>query len=203
MRHPVICRWTWRLALAAVVVACPLAAFSQAAPPSKGISLEEYVAALDQLIERYSVDQPDSECCTQHPEDVPPEWVVDAGGNQFRVSTSFLGGYGARPHSPYTVAPSGDDEEVEKLSSREKILLQLHALREGAASFKDLQTSKSELLNAKARSSAQQILARGEFRKVRAPGAQEDWADRIRDWINRQLANLLGHAPDTRFASKA
>ncbi|MFL6299627.1 MAG: DUF4129 domain-containing protein [Terriglobales bacterium] len=202
MGHHVICRWTGALALAAVVVAGSLAAFPQTPAPGNGISLDEYVTTLDQLIERYSVDQPDSVCCTEHPEDVPPVWVVNAAGNQFRVSTDFLGRYGAKPRDVYTVTPD-DDQKVEKTSARKRILTQLHALRDGAASFRDLQTSQAELLNAKARSSAQQILARGEFRKVRTPGSQEDWADRIRDWIERQLAKLLGHAPDTKFASKA
>jgi len=196
-------RFIFAILLACLAFACSVAAQSvPAVAAQQRLTLEQYLSALDGLIADYEVVQPDEACCSQRPPDVAREWTVNAGGNEFHVGTEFLDPPPPKPKNALT-SPNPLDEKTEPTSSRrELILTRLRALRDAASSFQNAQTQDSELLKSKAQVGARQILARGEFRKVRSPGAQDSLRDRLNAWFERLMRRLFSHAPNANFTSK-
>jgi hypothetical protein len=116
------------------------------------------------------------------PSDVPDEWIVTENGTEYHVPTIFLA------------------RDLTKPDQADGVLERLQLLRASA-----IEAASEEDTARNARSTADRILARREFRRVRIPGAEESLRDRFNAWLKRVLIKFFGkafeHVDDLRVLS--
>lgn len=162
---------------------------------SRTVSVEEYRALLDRMIAYYGGLDEDG-CCVRPPE-VADQIVVKDGDQTFRLSTSFL------PVPYYEYASESAEERAKNRresgkKNRGTVLETLKALRAASVST----ASASAALVTGTQDKAREVLSRGEFRRVRAPGLRETWSDRILRWIGDFIRKLGEKTPDMHVVSR-
>ena len=155
--------------IAALLVLLSLSAPAQKAEVTFGtahLTSEQYLGDLDHF-QKY-VESLD----TAHPAEspyIPDEWIIDAQGREYHVSTNFL-------------------RNLKERDDREEALAQIKALKEGVTGALQPAGKKS------ARNTADTILKRREFRGVRTPGKKESWIDRATQWLIHAIEKFFGKA---------
>jgi hypothetical protein len=181
------------------------------APPipvhEQRISFEELRVQLDRLHAQYEAGKDNEHCCDARPADVPDVWVVTINGRDYRLSMDF---FLLQPYESLDDA-DGDVEAARDEAGKKKdhaaaaerhrlyVLARLEALKN---SLDSLASGPQSSKVAQANDKAKEILARGEFRRVRVPGIRESWTDKILSFLQDLLSRIFRNAPNVRVVSR-
>lgn len=163
-----------------LLVLLPWEVAAQQQPEAAPVSTEEYLRQLEswsayfRAVERGETPAP--------PADPPTEWIVRSDAGEFRADARFirdaLGGTGEV--TVWSDAAKGDRAKAAGIAAG-----WLEQMRDAARAHQ--QAAAPDL-----RDKARAVLARGEFRRVRAPGLKESLWDKVNAALYRLLQKIFG-----------
>jgi hypothetical protein len=173
------------------VMVFAVAQVPQASPDSgkegagSSLSLEQYRAELANWSSRVSELQSSPQNSVAMLHDLPEAWQLDTGHERIRTSTKFL--RGALEDFQRTSWPDMRQSILKDLGFR------LDAMQRAAADY-----SSATNLPADAHKRLEQILAAREFARLQGPTALELLWERIKAWVDRQLAKFSMKLPEAK-----
>jgi hypothetical protein len=166
-----------------ILVLLPRVVFCQSAvapAPEQPLTLQQYIAELDRCSAVLANSGSDSTALHKLRVSLPAKWTVNAGDQNFSVTTDWLYDDVARIEGD----PRGNADLLQRAKQR---------LAEYRASAQAFATAAPTQDVASSRAKLNEILGAREFQSIRGPSWFEIQRARLYSWIARHLENLFGH----------